>query len=137
MGIVMWLRVQWDRVAAGLCIVLGALALLLGWVGTSSTPYVSEQLPYIVSGGLAGIFLLGVGAVLWLSADLRDEWRELRALRTLHDQRLGAPVVQAIALQPQPVPADPVDVRVAARTVEGPRARSRRQRAVDVTESMS
>ena len=33
-----------------------------------------------VSGGMFGLFLLGIGALLWLSADLRDEWRKLDAL---------------------------------------------------------
>jgi hypothetical protein len=37
-------------------------------------------MPYVVSGGLVGIFLLGLGGVMWLSADLRDEWRELARL---------------------------------------------------------
>ena len=134
MGIVMWIRVQWDRVAAGACILLGVLALVLGWVGTSGTPYVSEQLPYIVSGGLAGIFLLGVGSVLWLSADLRDEWRELRALRALHEQRLGTVAPQALAPAAPPVPAE--GVPAAARTAVAPRARTRRVRVGDATESV-
>jgi hypothetical protein len=60
---------------------LGALALIMGWVGTSGTGHVAKQLPYIMSGGIAGIVLVAMGAVLWLSADLRDEWRELRRLR--------------------------------------------------------
>jgi hypothetical protein len=37
-------------------------------------------MPYIASGGLGGIFLLGLGSTLWLSADLRDEWRKLDEL---------------------------------------------------------
>jgi hypothetical protein len=127
MGIVMWLRVQWDRVAASLSIGLGALALVLGWVGTSGTPYVSEQLPYIVSGGLAGIFLLGVGAVLWLSADLRDEWRELRALRMLHEKQLATAALPALA----PVAAEPQ-----ASTTPAPRVRARRLRADDMTQGV-
>lgn len=70
-------RRQWDRVAAWACILLGAIALVAGWVGVSTTAYPAEQIPYVLSGGLGGIFLLGVGALLWLSADLRDEWRKL------------------------------------------------------------
>lgn len=86
-----WLRAQWDRVAAWVSIVLGALALLLGWLGVSNTAYPAAQLPYIVSGGLVGIFLLGVGALLWLSADLRDTWRKLDELaRTEGDGDLRA-----------------------------------------------
>jgi hypothetical protein len=74
------LRAQWDRVAATVAVILGALALLNGWVGVSGTAFAAEQIPYVVSGGLVGIFLLGLAAVLWLSADLRDEWRKLADL---------------------------------------------------------
>ena len=40
----------------------------------------AQQIPYIISGGIGGLFLLGLGAMLWLSADLRDEWRKLDAI---------------------------------------------------------
>lgn len=73
-------RALGDRIGATILAALGALALLLGWIGVSRTGYVTEQMPYIISGGLVGIFLLGAGGVLWLSADLRDDWRKLDAL---------------------------------------------------------
>jgi hypothetical protein len=81
MGFLNWIRVQWDRAAALAAAVVGVIALLLGWVGVSGQAYVAKQLPYIVSGALFGIFMAGIAAVLWLSADLRDEWRELRGIR--------------------------------------------------------
>jgi hypothetical protein len=74
------LRAQWDRVAAIVALLLGAIAMLNGWIGVSGTAYAAEQIPFIVSGALVGIFLLGLAAVLWLSADLRDEWRKLADL---------------------------------------------------------
>jgi hypothetical protein len=66
--------------ASWICIGLGVMCLIAGWVGVSATAFPGEQMPYVVSGGLVGIFLLGLGGVLWLSADLRDEWRELARL---------------------------------------------------------
>lgn len=77
MDFLTFLRTQWDRVAAWVAVGLGAVMLVLGWTGVTSTPYAFEQIPYVISGGLGGIFLLGVGAMLWISADLRDEWRKL------------------------------------------------------------
>ena len=71
------LRSEWDRAAAIAALVVGVAAMINGWVGVSGTAYSAEQMPFIVGGGLVGIFLLGVAAVLWLSADLRDEWRKL------------------------------------------------------------
>jgi uncharacterized membrane protein YfcA len=93
MGFMNWVRVQWDRAAALAAMLIGLLALLLGWIGVSGQAYVAKQLPYIISGALFGIFMIGVAAVLWLSADLRDEWRELRGIRLeLRDQRVAKSV---------------------------------------------
>lgn len=83
MGLLNWVRTQWDRAAALGVLAVGLLALLLGWVGVSGNANVAKALPYVVSGGLLGIFLMGVAATLWLSADLRDEWRELHGIRLM------------------------------------------------------
>ena len=84
------LRFQWDRVFAWAALAAGALTLLLGWLGVSRQVLPAAQIPYIVSGGLGGVFLLGLGAVLWLSADLRDEWRQLREINVkLGETSLG------------------------------------------------
>lgn len=77
MNLLPWARAQWDRVAAWVCVAAGGLAVVLGWAGVSREPLTAQQIPYVVSGGIGGLFLLGLGATLWLSADLRDEWRKL------------------------------------------------------------
>jgi hypothetical protein len=77
-----WIRNQWDRVGAWVCVVAGALMVVFAWVGASKTPYTVEQIPYIISGGIGGLFLLGLGAMLWVSADLRDQWRTMEQIRT-------------------------------------------------------
>src|SRR6266850_1203002 len=81
MDFLRWARIHWDRVVAVAAALAGAVALFVGWNGASRTAYPAEQLPYLLSGGLVGLFLFGVGATLWLSADLRDEWGELRGIR--------------------------------------------------------
>lgn len=91
--------VLWDRIAAWACVALGAVVLLLGWVGISDKPLAAEQLPYILSGGLGGIFLLGLGATLWLSADLRDEWSKLdRIEEVLRGQHIEAEEARGVAV---------------------------------------
>ena len=77
MDLMTWLRAEWDRVLGFSLIALGAVLLVLGYLGVSGSPYVAEQLSYIVSGGLGGLFLLGAGATLLILADLHDEWRKL------------------------------------------------------------
>jgi len=71
------IRNQWDRAAAVAGAVLGVIAILLGWIGVSGKSLPAAQIPYLASGAVLGIFLLGLAATLWLSADLRDEWSKL------------------------------------------------------------
>ncbi|MGQ0466577.1 MAG: hypothetical protein ACT4QG_14785 [Sporichthyaceae bacterium] len=75
------LKAQWDRAIAVACIVAAVVLLIVGYVGISGTPYVAEQLPYLISAGAVAVVLCAVAGMMWVSADLRDEWRELRALR--------------------------------------------------------
>lgn len=77
MDLYRWLRNQWDRtLAVGLTLV-GIVAVYLGWRGIAHAELPAEQIPYLASGAVVGIFALGIAATLWLSADLRDEWRKL------------------------------------------------------------
>ncbi len=98
-----WLRAEWDRVAGFCLIALGALLLVLGYTGVSGSPYVAEALSYIMSGGIGGLFLLGAGATLLISADIHDEWRKLDrvedALRS--GEPIPMPVTPAVADAPE------------------------------------
>src|SRR3954451_7152837 len=68
-----WLRAEWDRAAAVALVVLGLIFVAIGYNGVANSPYVAEELAYLASGAVGGLFLLGCGATLWLSADLHDE----------------------------------------------------------------
>jgi hypothetical protein len=81
-----WARSQWDRSAAVLAAAGGVIALVLGWLGASDNTNPAGQIPYVISGGLVGVFLVALASTLWLSADMRDEWRKLDRL----DQRMSA-----------------------------------------------
>lgn len=113
-----WLANQWDRSLAMLLSLLGLLSILLGWLGVSSHVLPAEQIPYLASGGLLGIFLLGGAGTLWLSADMRDEWRKLdevaRELRTANELAVAA------ASGPRALPTEAgielADTRKASRT---------------------
>ncbi|MGH9034598.1 MAG: hypothetical protein ACRD0O_02455 [Acidimicrobiia bacterium] len=104
MELLRWLRLQWDRVFGVAAIVTGAVALLVGWSKVSATAYPAEQLPYVVSAGLGGLFLLGLGATLWHSADMKDEWRKLDRLEERLDQASAAEDTDVVVLSDQPEP---------------------------------
>lgn len=91
-------------VAATIMVPLGAVLVGLGWYGASHTPFLFEQIPYLISGGLLGIGVLFAGAALYVgtwimrlteqqrvaSAELLDEIRGLR-------EELGRPALAAAA----------------------------------------
>ena len=80
------LKSQWDRTAAIVLTIAGTIALIAGYLQVADSTILAEQTRFIVSGGIGGLFLLGLGATLWISADLRDEWRKLdRIERALAD----------------------------------------------------
>ena len=63
---------------------LGIVVVLLGWYGAAHTPYVFEQIPYLISGGLLGLALVFVGSFLyfahWLTELLREQREQAAAL---------------------------------------------------------
>jgi hypothetical protein len=88
-----WARIHWDRTAGAALIGLGAVFILVGWNRVSGEALTAQQIPYVVSGGIGGLFLFGFGGMLWLSADLRDEWRKLDDI----EQRLPEPPASGVA----------------------------------------
>jgi hypothetical protein len=102
-----WLRVAWDRAAALAVIVIGAVVVVVGWIGVSGEAYPAKQLPFMMSGGVGGVFLLGVGALFWLSSDLRDEWTKLDRIEEALVRLAGTEIVEPEALgqrDPAPMP---------------------------------
>jgi hypothetical protein len=74
------LKTEWDWIAGYGLIGAAAVVLLSSWISVSGSRFISDQLSYIASGGLGGLVLLGLGAVLVVTAGLSDEWRKLNRL---------------------------------------------------------
>lgn len=101
-------------VLAALALPAGIITILLGWNGAARTPFVFEQIPYLISGGLLGVGLLTAGGALYLgswivrSAQLARERED--ALRLVLEQvrdelrtanrRVPAGVGRAVGLEP-------------------------------------
>jgi hypothetical protein len=74
------LPARWDWFLGSALIGVAGVVILVTWVAVSGSRFLSDQLSYIVSGGLGGLVLLGLGAVLIVTAGLCDEWRKLNRL---------------------------------------------------------
>ena len=117
--VVGWVRAQWDRAAAWACVLAGVITLFFGWLGVSETVLTAKQMPYIAGCGLGGMFMLGTGAMLWLSADLRDEWRKLDRIEALLDRdgdATGRVDVDAATTTPVDSVAEERSLQVAAKS---------------------
>jgi hypothetical protein len=89
--------------AAAVLLPLGVLVIALGWYGASHTPYLFEQVPYLISGGLIGLaFVLAGGLAYFGSWIARGAAQQQRAneelaglLREIRDELAARPAVDA------------------------------------------
>jgi len=94
------MRNQWVKLGGLLGIaycIAGFVLIFLGWNGTASNDTETAQIPYIVSGGIAGLGLVVLGAALIVAHSLRTDRVELRG--AIEDLRAaierGAPAAEA------------------------------------------
>lgn len=86
-------------VLGGVITPLGFIVVLLGWWGAAHSPYVFDQLPYVISGGLLGVGLVFLGGFLyfahWLTEMVKENRRHsadlLAALERLEERLASAP----------------------------------------------
>jgi hypothetical protein len=83
---------------------LGFLLIVLGWNGAASLDRVPGQLPYVISGGVAGMGLILTGLVLALVQENRRSTTLL--LAKLDEIGAGLAREQEAAARPTAVPAD-------------------------------
>ncbi|HVT64452.1 MAG TPA: hypothetical protein VHD81_04820 [Mycobacteriales bacterium] len=58
---------SWLLIAGSVLLPLGIGLILLGWYGSAQTTLDWEQTPYLISGGILGLGLLGVGTAMYFS----------------------------------------------------------------------
>lgn len=80
------------QIAVGIA-AAGFLLIVLGWNGAASLDRIPSQMPYVISGGIAGVALVGVGLTLVLVNEMRRSTAELTTQ-----------VQQLIEVSGQPVP---------------------------------
>src|SRR5581483_3209375 len=62
-------------------VAFGFVCIILGWYGASHSPYLYQEIPYLISGGLLGVALVFGGGILIYSA-----W----SLRQVEEERRNA-----------------------------------------------
>src|SRR5438270_10563605 len=62
---------------------VGFLLVLIGYLGVSREALVAKQLPYLISGGIGGIALVGFGAMLVGTEDLKRTYERIDRLEDL------------------------------------------------------
>ncbi|HZT67823.1 MAG TPA: hypothetical protein VFA11_18685 [Acidimicrobiales bacterium] len=58
-------RNTWQVAAGAVLLPLGVVIILLSWYGSAHTPYVQQQIPYLVSGSFVGLGMMVVGGLLF------------------------------------------------------------------------
>jgi hypothetical protein len=105
---------QLMTVMAAVLLPLGLVTVFLGWYGASHTPYLFEQVPYLVSGGLLGLGLVLTGGFVlfgaWISRAAREQrvldLELLEAVRGVQDELARLPFLLS-----DPTPTTPAQRR--------------------------
>jgi hypothetical protein len=92
-------------ILGGIIAPIGLALVILGWLGASRTPYVFEQIPYMISGGLVGVALVFVGAFLyfahWMTQVVKEQRAQsdavVAAIRELQTEIVRSAAVPAVA----------------------------------------
>ncbi|MBV9255536.1 MAG: hypothetical protein JOZ37_05265 [Actinobacteria bacterium] len=92
------------RALAAVLTVAGLVVVLIGYLGVRNQSHVELQLPYLISGGIGGLVLLGLGALTLIQYQMRvqarrftemtdalDEWKD-QALAELRGFLEGAEI---------------------------------------------
>ena len=87
-------QVRYGRILGLVFLLVGFVAIGLGWNGMAKIAYADGQLPYLLSGGAAGLGLILLGATMLIVAQFRDERmklaEQLRQVGTAVSKAVGA-----------------------------------------------
>lgn len=89
MKVIRVLRCHWDRTVAAVCVIGGMVAIVVAAVRARDSVLAFEQITFLISGGVVGLALVAIGLAAWISADLRDEWRQMRSLEQAIREEAG------------------------------------------------
>jgi hypothetical protein len=75
---------KWMETIGMSLIVFGFVCIILGWYGAAHSPYLYQEVPYLISGGLLGVALVIGGGVLvrcaWSMRQVEEDRRNALAI---------------------------------------------------------
>jgi len=74
------------RAAAVVLTVAGLVAVLVGYLGVRDQSHIELQLPYFISGGVGGLVLMGLGALVLIQYQMRVQARRFAELTDVLDE---------------------------------------------------
>lgn len=83
-------RATWPVALGALLVPLGIVIILLAWYGSAHTPYIQQQIPYLVSGSFIGLGLMILGGLLYWAHWLYRVYDQANLHHTLEMQRQEA-----------------------------------------------
>lgn len=100
--------------------VAGLIAVLVGYLGVRDESHIELQLPYLISGGLGGLVLMGLGALVLIQYQMRIQARRFAEMTDTLDEWKE----QALAELRSFLEGAEIDVEVLTPTTNGRRRRS-------------
>lgn len=86
-------RVSLQRVAGWALVAVGGVTLVAGAFQVADARYLVDQLSFLMSGGIAGLACVILGAALLLAAALHDDWRKMDDIEVILRDRVGLHLV--------------------------------------------
>jgi hypothetical protein len=109
------------KVLAAVLTVAGLIVVLVGYLGVRDESHIELQLPYVISGGIGGLALMGLGALVLIQYQMRLQARRFAEMTdTLDDWK-----EQAIAELRGFLEGAEIDVEVLTPATNGRRSRSK------------
>ena len=114
------------KVLAGLLIVGGLVAVLVGYLGVRSNDDIVLQLPYFASGGVGGLALLALGALTLVQQQMREQSRRAAQVTASLDEWKDAALLEIRAF----LEGSTLELEVLAPATPQPRGRTAKAAAL-------
>lgn len=93
-------RSTWPVAVGALLVPMGIVIILLAWYGSAHTPYIQQQIPYLVSGSFIGLGLMVLGGLMYWAHWLYRVYDQAHLHHTIEMQRqevLFERLIEAVA----------------------------------------